>query len=195
MNNNGVGAIMKRFIPLFKKILMVLGGITLVVAAAIGGFIAYEEVLGREIEVDAATVDDVRFVLNGCGLGEERIEAVVNSYKSAPSFTGDHLHAYAIKISHVDLAELGKRRDSPREDKEWFRGDELPKVLDDAINFISMFLNTDGVSWFPKWASLRSDNFYVYSSSIYYHGTYPSAAKLIFIQPSKNMVYYISAKV
>ena len=53
-----------------------------------------------------------------------RIEKVLHSHVSARSLTGDHLDAYAIKISHVDTAELTAKTDDLG--GGWYRGDQLP---------------------------------------------------------------------
>ncbi len=173
-----------------KKILLIWGGIALVLFIGIGGYIIYALGPGNKNVINKVTVKDVRFVLNQIELGDERIEAVINSYVSSRSFTGDHLDAFAIKISHVDVAEIAEMKDRYRE--KWFRGDQLARVVDDAVSFIATAQWE--IPWFPEEASLKSNNFYVYPVSIHYYGTYPSAAELIFIQPSSNMIYYISLK-
>ena len=62
-------------------------------------------------KINEATNEDVEFVLNWTGLGSDRIQEVNNSYSSLMSFTGDHLEAYAIKISGLSLEELNKTSD------------------------------------------------------------------------------------
>jgi hypothetical protein len=139
---------------------------------------------------NAATKADVRFVLNWCQLGDERIEEVLHSYRSARSFTGDHLDAYAIRVSHVDAAEL-KRDDFG---SGWQRCDQLNGVLKDAIDFAVVWLDTDEVAWFPRENELASDEMFVYPWSIYCHGTQPAAVELIFVRPKDKMVFYLSVK-
>lgn len=179
----------KHILPILRWLLLVWGGVSLAGVLAIVAFIAFKVTPGKS---DSASRDDVRFVLNWCRLGENRIEKVVHSHVSARSLTGDHLDAYAIKISHVDLAELVKpTRDF---DTRWHRGDQLPKVLDDAVGFVGGWLGRKELSWFPREVELRSSEFYVYPWSIYCHGVRPTAAQLIFIRPADNMVFYFGVK-
>ena len=143
--------------------------------------------------LDTASIHGVRFVLNWCGLGDDRIEKVVHSYVSPRSFPGDHLDAYAIKISHLDISELQASDDF--RDSNWYRGDQAPPILDDAIDFVGSWLGQDKIPWFPKEDDLRSENYYVYPWSINTHGIRPTAVELIFVRPSDNMVFYFSSKI
>ncbi|HIP37931.1 MAG TPA: hypothetical protein EYG88_00790 [Desulfocapsa sulfexigens] len=72
-------------------------------AVVLGIAIAYQFGPGK-VSTRTASKYDIRFVLNWCGLGEERAEEVLNSYISASSFGGDHIDAHAIRVSHVELS-------------------------------------------------------------------------------------------
>lgn len=176
-----------------KWFLIIWGGFSLLGAVGIGGFFAYQRGPGNFDRQDAATIEDVAFVLNWCELGTERIERVVHSHVSSRSLTGDHLDAYAIKISHVTIAELtAKKGATPG---RWYRGDKVPVVLDDAIDFLAGWLDQSVISWFPSEAELRSEKYYVYPHSIHYHGVRPSAIQLVFVQPTTRTIYYFSGKI
>ena len=97
---------MKTLWSVLKWLLIGWGIVCLVGLVVIVGTVCSLIDMGNTAISGAATKQDVRFVLNGCRLGDERIEEVVHSYQSARSFTGDHLDAYAIKISHVNATEL-----------------------------------------------------------------------------------------
>lgn len=159
-------------------------------AIVLGGFIAYRIGPGNADTTNSANKQDVRFVLNWCRFGDERIEEVVHSYQSARSFTGDHLDAYAIRISHVDPAELTQNEFG----SGWFRCDQVDGVLKDAVDFAVGWLREDGISWFPREEELRSDELYVYPWSIYCHGIRPTAVELIFVRPRDKMVFFMSTK-
>ena len=184
---------MKRLISICKWFLIVWGAVSLIGIIGIGGFAAYQLKFGNKDKIDSASTHDVSFVLNCCNLGDSRIEKVVHSYQSARSFTGDGLETYAIKISHISLEELTatNTNDSTR---RWYRGDQLPKILDDAVDFTGIWLGDEKVSWFPKETELRSNQFYVYPQSIYYVGGRPISVDLIFVKPSDKMVFYFSGK-
>ncbi len=164
------------------------GVVSLLGAIGVGALLFYQLGPGNRDKDDSASVRDVRFVLNWCGLGDQRIEKVLHSHVSGRSFTGDYLDAYAIKISRVDISELA----APADDARWYRGDSLPKVVDDAVSFVSGSLHE--LPWFPSPVELRSSQFYVYPWSIYCHGTRATAAELIFVRPADNMVFYIGSK-
>jgi hypothetical protein len=181
---------MKKAWTVVKGLLIVWGLVSLVALIAVCAVIAYRTGPGNSDSVDSATKQDVRFVLNWCRLGDDRIDTVVHSYESARSFTGDHLDAYAIKISHVDVDEL-----VPDEfGAGWYRCDDLDGVLKDAVEFAAGWLNDDEIEWFLTEDELRSDAVYVYPWSIYCHGTQPSAVELIFVRPEDRMVFYMGCK-
>jgi hypothetical protein len=125
-------------------------------------------------------------------LGDSRIEKVIHSHVSSRSFTGDHLDAYAIKINSVTVEELTANTDEFR-GPCWYRGDQLPKVLDDAVSFVGGWLHE--IEWFPTEAELRSSDIYIYPWSIYCHGVSPSAAEIIFVRPKDKMVFFFGGKI
>lgn len=142
--------------------------------------------IGNKTVENKATKSDVRFVLNWCELGDQRIEKVINSYKSGRSFTGDYLDAYAIKITNVSNSELTT-------EKGWFRLDSLPKTLNDAVILVSRWQYK--IPWFPELENVKKESIYVYPWSIYCNGTEPTATQLIFVIPKEKMVYYIGTKI
>lgn len=179
-----------RILKFGKILLLIWGGISLSVVVGGAAFLAYQLGPGNRDQDNLASIHDVRFVLNWCGLGDERTERVVHSHVSARSFTGDHLDAYAIKISNVDVSELESKGEGYS--GRWYRGDQLPQILSNAVTFVSGWRHE--ITWFPAEAELRSSKYYVYSWSIYLHGISPSAAELIFVRPSDNMVFYFGGK-
>ncbi|WP_272023421.1 hypothetical protein [Olleya namhaensis] len=168
-----------------KKALMIWGGISLIGIILIFGYLAYSTTIGNKTVENKATKSDVRFVLNWCGLGDDRIEKVTNSYESGRSFTGDYLDAYGIDISKVTHDELKNK-------KGFYRLDSLPKVLNDAVEMTNGWQYQ--IPWFPKLKDLQKEDVYVYPWSIYCNGIDPSGAELIFVIPNENKVYYIGTK-
>lgn len=181
-----------RIWAVIRSILIVWGGISLVVAVVAFAFVVFSWGPGNRDAADNVSAQDVRFVLNWSRLGEERIEKVVHSFESMRSMSGDHLDAYAIKITHVSTAEL--TRVSERNRLRWHRGDDLAHVVDDALAFASGWLHRDEIFWFPKESELRSQEMFVLAWSVDYGGIEPRAAQLIFVNPSQRMVYYLSAR-
>jgi hypothetical protein len=180
----------EKFFRISRLLLAIWGGISLLAVVIIGTCLLYSMTVGNTKVEDNATKSDVRFVLNWCGLGDQRIEKVIKSYTSARSFTGDHLDAYAIKITNVTINELVRKNRTGV--GQWYRADSLPTILDEAVTFIGDWQNE--TPWFPTEDSIRTKDFYVYPWSIYCHGIKPTATELIFVKPKEKMVYYVSAK-
>ena len=175
---------MRKALQVLKWILIVWGAVSAVGALALGGLLAYSLSVGNRDMVGHAEGKDVRFVLNWCRLGDERIEEVIESYQSSRSFTGDHLDAYAIKISHVDESEL--------QTEDWKRVDQATGVYEDAIDFMAMWLGGE-ISWFPDIEEIRSDRYYIYLWSVAFHGGRPDSTSLILVRPEDNMVFHFDA--
>ena len=182
---------MKNKIFKFARVsLMIWGGISLAILILIAGYLIYLKITPINAR-NKADVADVRFVLNWCELGDKRIERVVQSYTSERTFTGDHLDAYAIKISNVTIEELTTKKENGH--GQWYRADSLPDILNKATEFISVW--HDEIPWFPKEEAIRSKQFYVYPWKINCNGITPSSVDLIFIKPNEKLVYFISLKV
>jgi hypothetical protein len=181
-----------RILATLRNLLLIWGVVSLAATIGLGAFVVFQFGPGNREQVDTASTHDVRFVLNWCRLGEERIEKVIHSYVSPRSFTGDYLDAYAIKISRLEVSELAAT--TSETSGRWYRGDQLPPVVNDAIEFFGAWLGSDEIRWFPKEAELRSKNVYVYPWAIYTHEVRPTAVELIFVRPSDNMVFYFGSK-
>ncbi len=179
----------QKILKLGGTLLRIWGVISLIGVVGIGAYIVFSLGSGNKTELNQATKSDVRFVLNWCGLGDQRIEEVLNSQVSARSFTGDHLDAYQIRISHVSIDELMRQQEQRL--GTWYRCDSLPQILDEAVEFVGGWQHE--IDWFPTEEEVRTSNFYVYPWSISCHGISPDEAQLIFVEPSKKMIYYVSA--
>lgn len=146
--------------------------------------IAYQTTVGNRNISGKADKDDVRFVLNWCNLGDERIDKVIQSYQSSRSFTGDHLDAYSITISHLEIEELMT--------DDWQRVDKVTGVYKEAIDFMAGWLGNE-IPWFPEIDDVRSDKYYIYLWGIEFHGSRPDSASIILARPEDNMVFYFDA--
>jgi len=160
-------------------------GIILVLVIAI----AYQYGPGESSD-KTASPHDIRYVLNWCELGEERIDTVLHSHITAKSLAGDHIEVHAIRITSIDESEL-KKNDSGA---GWYRGDSASGVINDALQFVEQWIPLENIPWFLTEQELRSSDVYVYPWNIYYHGTRPAAVKLIFVRPKDKTVFYFAAK-
>jgi hypothetical protein len=143
---------------LISRLLAIWGAFTLLFTVAAIGYVIYTFGVGNRTRIDSATIRDVQYVLNWCGLGADRIQAVTRSYVSSRNFNGDHLDAYAIKVSRLELSELTQPKESAT--GSWYRGDSIPSLVDEAYKFMGGRLYE--VGWFPTEAELRTSNYYVY---------------------------------
>ncbi len=71
---------MKTLLRIAKSIILIWGGISLLGVFIFAGSVAYQVYFRNKSDV--ATSRDVRFVLNWCRLGDERIEKILDSYES-----------------------------------------------------------------------------------------------------------------
>lgn len=178
----------EKILRLGGTLLKIWGGLSLIGIVVIGVYIFFSLGPGNKTKVNQATNSDVRFVLNWCGLGEGRIKAVLNSQVSARSFSGDHLDAYQIRISHVSIDELAQQQKHRL--GRWYRCDSLPQLLDQAVALVCGWHHE--IDWFPTEREIRTSNFFVYPWSISCHGISPDAAQLIFVEPNNKMIFYVS---
>jgi hypothetical protein len=180
---------MTRFQLITNRILIGWGilcaGIVLVLAIAI----AYQFGPGKSSSKTASS-HDVGYIMNWCQLGDDRIEEVLHSYISTSSFSGDHIETHAIKITEINLDELEQNEKG----MSWFRGDEATGVVGDALEFVKQWIPSDDIPWFIPEEELRTPAVYVYPRTIFYHGTTPTAVKLIFVRPEDKTVFYFASK-
>ncbi|MVF14911.1 hypothetical protein FT643_22505 [Ketobacter sp. MCCC 1A13808] len=170
-----------------KTILAIWGGLVGIGLIVCITYYGYRLTLGNSTDNNSATKDDVRFVLNWCELGDERIQSVPHSYESPRSFTGDHFDAYEILTTNISIDEL-------LNPEVWTRGDKLEGVKKEGVKLISMLSQLDNLEWFPGDKILLSSEIFVYSWSVLFHGERAIAAKMIFVKPSENKVFYASVK-
>lgn len=180
------------FFSLIKWSLIAWGLLCLVTVIGGLGFIVWQFTLGNKTQIDVASPKEVRFVLNNCNLGEQRLKKIIHSYKSKRSFTGDHLDAYELEITELNTTELLPKKNAP---SQWFRGDNLPDYLNDAVKFTGSQLENGEAKWIPWEKALRSPMFYVYPNRISYYGTKITAIELTFLRLSDKRLFYISLKI
>jgi hypothetical protein len=187
---------MKKLGVVLKWLLLIWGAISLLALGFMVTSFAYNMgalgLTGSRNKKDKATPADVRYVLNWCKIGDTKTEKVIHSYVSERSFTGDHVDAYAIKIKPVELSEL-QAAQSPF-GEGWIRGDKVTPVVRDAVQLATGFMNIDDLRWFPSESDLLSDRYYIWSFTIYLHGSRATATELIFIRPEDDMVFFAGVK-
>jgi hypothetical protein len=166
------------------NVLAVWGAVSLVVVVALGAFAVYSFATNRPRHNQAST-RDVRFVLNWPGLGDDRIESVVQSYQSATHFSGDHFDAYAIRVTSLTESELTPER-------RWVRGDRTDELMRQAVRFVMEAGHE--APWLPSAEELLSDKYYIWRWRVEV-GDGVSAATLIFARPSDRMIFYASLQV
>ena len=162
---------------------MVVGALTVIHLAVVAGFMIYA-FCGKPLpKTDYATNKDVRFVLNWCNLGEQRIGRVVHSYNSVAGITADHLTAFAIEVKALDVAELESSKKG-----NWHRGDRLPPNLQEAVKLVAGCRHE--IPWFIDTEELNSDQVYIYPWSLEFGAQYLNAATLIIARPRDKMIFF-----
>ncbi len=184
--------LMKRILPIIKRFFLIWGVFSFAAMITLGALFAYWYGPGNKDKIDYAAKEDVRFVLNWCGIGDSNFKKVIHSFSSERSFTGDHFDAFAIEIKHISIDEL--THNPKNGDTVWHRGDKLDGIIGDAIDFLAGSLTDDIVSWFLGENELRTDRYYCSISTLYYSKERPIGGSLIIIRPSDNMVFYIAEK-
>ena len=177
----------------FKKIVInsfvVFGFISLTAIIILAGYLTYSLTLGNNPEINKAKNSDVRFVLNWCDLGDGKIEEVLKSFVSETGFNGDYHESYLIKISSLKDIELKNIQNS----KKWYKGNDLPKILDDAISFATEF--NGETPWFISEENIKTSDCYIYPQSIECNGILPRGVQLIILKPKQKLVYYIGVSI
>ena len=175
---------------LLSWFLMIFGGFCLVALLVLAVIVGYRIGPGNRDRIDSASRQEVVHVLNWCGLGAGRFEQVLHSHISARSVSGDHLDAFAIRISEVEISELLAKTNHTT--GQWYRGDQLPPLLQETVSFVAGWQTR--LPWFPPEAELRSAGIYAFPWSIYCRGLRPSAAEVIFVRPADKTVFFLGAK-
>ena len=187
---------MTKLRAIFKWMLLIWGAVSLLWVIVTMAMFVYSMrtfgSTGSRAKKDKATAYDVRFILNGCNIGDAKTEKVVHSYVSERSFTGDHVDAYAIKIKPVALSQLEAPPSAFGEG--WVRGDTANPVIRDAVKMATDFTNSDDLRWFPAETELLSARYYIWVNTIYLHGSRATAADLIFIRLEDDMVFFAGVK-
>ena len=104
---------------------------------------------------------------------------------------GIFFDAYAIRISHVSVEELATRKD------DWdrfYRGDQLPPTLNEAVKFAGAWLKRDRTSGFPPSKRSEASTFIFTLGPSDSTGISVEGAELIFVRPTDNMVFYFSCE-
>jgi len=180
-----------RQLSILKWFLIGWGAVSFLLVAAFIVLTAYDMFIDSRTTKDTASIRDVRFFVGG-NLAHAQVEKIVHSYRSDRSFTGDHLDAYAVKMSNLSADQL--TASTPSSSEHWYRGDEpLPKVLDDAVSFVEA--GHSEVPWFPMEPEVRSKTFYICPVEIYSYGLKLISAGLILVRPADGMAFYIELKV
>ena len=173
---------------LIRNVFAIIGVFSSVFFLFIAIFITYSLTIGNREKVNFASKNDVRFVLNWCELGDSKIDDVLKSYVSENGFSSDHHEAYLIKIKNFNISELQNTQTG-----KWYRGDQLPEILKEALKFGTMF--NEETPWFLEEKDIFNKDCFVYPWYIGTNGLKPSSVQIIIIKPKLKLIYYISASI
>jgi hypothetical protein len=101
---------------------------------------------------------DPRYVLDACHFSGKQVDQVLHSHiGSRGLLNGGYIDALAFRISDVAEADFTPTSETPNE--HWFRGDQLPSVLDAAVRLVTEWHSE--IPWFPTGAELKSSDVHV----------------------------------
>jgi hypothetical protein len=175
--------------PSFKSILATIGAISLAAVVGLAGYLTYSLTIGNQNEVDRATPDTVSFVLENADIPANMLQKVLHSYVSRRSGPGDHLDAYAIQLSSIDINVLAQ---NTARHGAWFRGDKLPQVIKDTVEFVAS--HQSEIEWLPSASEIQSEKYYVMPQFISIVGLRPYSARVILMNPKERLLILIDAK-
>lgn len=186
---------MKKITVALKWMLLVWGAVSLI-GLIVAGVIYLrpnefsEGGPGKSNHLKAA---DVQHVLNWGELSKASIEQVVHSYESARSFTGDHIDAYAIKVSELAASDLPSGEPF---DRKWTRGDHADQVIRDAVSLATGFSDPATKRWLPQGEEVLTAAYYIRPRRIVLtSGLRVTITEIIFVRLSDQMVFYVSVKI
>lgn len=161
------------------------------------GLTVYEFAKCSRNRIDKLDPKEMRYVMTSCPLGEKRVQQVIHSFAGSEGGPGDHLYVCAIKLTTVSLEELTANTCEGFKGR-WYRGDQLPKVVDDTVPWLEGWLHNGQYNnlfeWFPKGDELRSQDVYAYPCWIDLADLRPYAATIIFVRPKDKMLFFFDGK-
>ena len=172
-----------------KWFLLIWGGISFAATVGLAVYLPFWVKGLTHDKIDSASPQNVRYVLAECHLGGKQIERVVHSHIGAKGpLNGGYIDAFAIKISQVDEVDFVPKKENPNE--HWYRGDQLPPVLDAAVKLVAQWHNE--FPWLPSETELRSSDVHVYPVDFYgcCGSVEPTMATLVFVRKADNMMFY-----
>ncbi|KAA3633388.1 MAG: hypothetical protein DWQ08_01980 [Proteobacteria bacterium] len=170
---------------MLKRGLMLWGALSLVVVIGFYAMLAYQ--LGRSPHGNVDADDrDVRFVLDW--FGSDRDVELKQSYRSSGSWSGDYTKAFALKLGEIDESEIARRGGVTR-------GDRLSPVIQGAVGFVTDFIDSESVPWFPRKSGVLTREFYVYPVRMEHIGSYPDSVHIMLIHPTDGLVFYAAVKI
>ncbi len=96
----------------------------------------------RRTRIVKSDDQDVRFVLEWFGLSHDQSVKLAHSYNAPPTWSGDYMKAFAIKIAHIEESQIIQRHDVSR-------GDKLTPIIRNSVKFVTNFTDRDELRWLP----------------------------------------------
>lgn len=185
---------MSKALGIAKVVLMVWGAISLIGVLVLVGFFAYSFKTDDSVKYDKATAVDVQFVFGWSDIPFERLERVVHSYEGRRYFNGDYNDVYAIQLTDISVDELvGDTTDPVAITSRFYRGDQLPSEIENAVDYQYIYINDSVEPWFPSVKEIRSDQMYVFAFTVNYSAGRIDKTELVFVRPSDKMLYFFGA--
>ena len=137
-----------------QRIRKILGTVLqIVVASALIGIVVFAVMVFPWFrpcspKIDQVTHDKAIFLLNWGKIGDKsKIQRVIHSYESPPTFTGDGIDAYCLQIDRFPEDVLQKEDSGPG---MWLIPSIDDALLVEALKTASLKAQSDNLVWFPS---------------------------------------------
>lgn len=165
---------------LVKTLLAAVGALTslaVITAAAIFAYQIYYPINQR----DQATSKDVVHILNWASIPTDQRFKVLHSYRSARSFTGDHIDGHCISLERLAL------------DDDWKTVDSLERPFLDAVT-LALDSAREDLPCLPGTRGLATHKILVKPFTLRFFGTAPEAGEIVFLDPTSKELHFVDFK-
>ena len=164
-----------------KRVLYAIGLLVLLFYLVLFATMTYQYLKEPVVDFDDA---DVQYVFQWLHQKPDASQ-LLDSYYPPANWAGDYEKIFALKLEPEVAAEIVTRAGV-------VRGDGIDGELEEAVAF-AMFFTRD-LSWFPSEEDILTAEYYLSPIRIIHKGGYPDSVHLVIVQPEKQILYFVAAK-
>lgn len=175
-----MGKWLGRALGAIKRLLISLGVLVLLFYATFFGVLVYQGSRDPVVEPDDRAVVHVLQWLH-----QEGDARLLSSYYPPVNWAGDYEKIFALELDEKVAADVVHRAGV-------VRGDQVAGDLAQALKFAMLY--TRELDWFPPHEDILAGDYYVASLQVVHQGGYTDGARLLIVQPDKQILYFVAAK-